>query len=275
MQIDYPTLLVTAAGTCLVLGLLCFVMAQSETPLRPLRLCGFGHLCFALGMPMLLLRGGPYAAFGIVLGNSIGLFGWGLQVVAVRRCAGRPPWAWLPPAAAGTWMLACLVPAFMASFPTRAFLGGGLAGLLAGLAAWELARSWTGWRPLRPIILLLCGLHPLAQLLRMAAAALHGAEGVAALNPAMVLSGLAAIFACTVVLVPEALRRAERQAGARLAAAHADTAASRRLAVAADREPAGGGLHEPHPAGFPLDPDLPRQQHRKGHRLAARFARCR
>ena len=76
MHIGYPTLLVAAAGTSLVLGLLCFLMAQSETPLRPLRLCGFGHLCFVLGLPLLLLlRDRPYPVFGIVLGNSISLFG--------------------------------------------------------------------------------------------------------------------------------------------------------------------------------------------------------
>ena len=117
MHIDYPTLIVAAAGTITAFGLLCLLMAQAEVALRPLRLCGFGNLCFVVGMPLLLLRGGPYEVFGVVLGNSILFAGWVLQAAAVRRFAGKTPWLWLAPAAAGAWWAACLVPAFDDQLP--------------------------------------------------------------------------------------------------------------------------------------------------------------
>jgi signal transduction histidine kinase len=107
--------------------------------------------------------------------------------------------------------------------------GSGLAFLLSALVAWELGRSWTGWRPLRVVIPLLCGIHPAVHLIRMAAILLYGAEGAFALNPAMIFSGIVDIFACTLILIAEAMRRAEQRTREQLAAAHAETATSRDL----------------------------------------------
>lgn len=229
MQIDYTTLLLATAWTTAAFALLSWLMAGAEPALRSLRLSGLGILCFSIGMPLLLLRGGRYDAAGIVLGNALVFIGWGLQLAAIRHLAGRPPWFWLGPAAAGLWVAACLVPAFMASEALRLGLASGLIAAIAGAAAWELGRNWTGWRPARALIWLACGLHPAVMTVRLLAVSLSGPAAARALDPSVILTGTLAVVACALILIAEAMRRAARRTHADLAAAHAEAARSRDL----------------------------------------------
>ena len=227
MIIDYPTLLVTASWTTAAFGVLGLILARAEPALRPLLLGGLGNLCFAAGMPLLILRGGGYDVVGIVFGNAFILAGWGLQAIALRHFLGRPAWVWLVPVACLAWFAACLLPAFLADAGTRMALASGLTAVLAGLVAGGLGRIWTGRGPFRIIIVVLSGAQPTAQVLRIAAVGLHGPEAAMAMNPAIILTGLAAILVCTVILITEALRRANQQAQGALTAAHAEAIAAR------------------------------------------------
>ncbi|MFZ4408714.1 MAG: sensor histidine kinase [Paracraurococcus sp.] len=180
-------------------------------------------------MPLLILRGGPYDAAGVILGNGFIFAGWSLQVVAVRRLAGRPVWPWLAPLASLVWVGACFVPAPMADPAARMMLASGLSALLSGIVALGLAQGWTGWKPLRLPILLLCGAQPALHLVRIAVAGLAGPAAAAAMNPAIIISGVTAIVVCSLILITEATRRAGQRSQAEIAAAFAATAASRDL----------------------------------------------
>ena len=82
MHIDYTTLLLAASWPTAVFTLLCGVISHAEVALRPLRLCSVGNLCFTVGMPLLILRGGRYDVLGNALGNALIFMGWALQVAA-------------------------------------------------------------------------------------------------------------------------------------------------------------------------------------------------
>jgi signal transduction histidine kinase len=229
MKIDYATLLLTTSCTIAAFGVLCLLLARAEPILAPLRLMAFGNFLFAIGTPLLLLRGGSYNALGVVLGNGALLAGWGMQVAAARSFGGRPPWLWLPAGVAFGWAAFCLLPGVMEDFDLRVALASGTAALLAGTFTWQLTRLWTGWRLGRLLIGLLCGLHPLLLVLRVAGFGLWGGDAVHPSQPVLVLSGILGIIACTLFLVTEAMRRAGQEVQADLAAAHAEAAESRDL----------------------------------------------
>src|SRR4051812_16494004 len=162
MVLSFPTLLLTEACSLVTLSLLCLMLARAETSLGSLRLMGLGNLAMAAAMPLFLLRGGEWHLLGVMLGNGASFLGWGLHVTAIRRFAGHAGSILIGPIALVVWCLLCLWPPFMGSLAARTHGAGALSGAMTAMMAWDLCRSWTGPRPLRPLILLVCGAQSLA-----------------------------------------------------------------------------------------------------------------
>ncbi|QXI27884.1 GGDEF domain-containing protein [Pseudomonas vanderleydeniana] len=119
MTLHIPTLLIVSVFIFCVMGLLTLHAWSRETRERPLAYLGSMMLLVSLGMLLVSLRGLGVDFVPVVLGNIALLLGAAMNWTAMRVLAGRAPW--LPGILAGvvTWLILCLVPAFMESLSAR------------------------------------------------------------------------------------------------------------------------------------------------------------
>jgi PAS domain S-box-containing protein len=164
-----------------------------------------------------------------MFGNGAAFLGWGLHVTAIRRFAGHAGPILIGPVALVVWCLLCLWPPFMESLAARTHLAAAISGGMTAMMAWDLCRSWTGPRPLRPLILLVCGAQPLTLAARSVMLVVVGPQAYAALSTSVILTGFLQVAAVTLLMIAEAMRRAGVESQREIAAAHAEAAASRDL----------------------------------------------
>jgi diguanylate cyclase (GGDEF)-like protein len=141
MQLDIETLsVVTVFVTALLGALLVFAGVQNRAVRAPM-IWGSAYIVSALGLALLTTRGSAPGWISVDLANALVLLGSGLIWAGARMFDSRPVRPALVGAAAGLWLVACMVPAFADDINLRVVLASTLLAMLAAAAADEF---WKG-----------------------------------------------------------------------------------------------------------------------------------
>jgi hypothetical protein len=141
MQLDIETLsVVTVFVTALLGALLVFAGVQNRAVRAPM-IWGSAYIVSALGLALLTTRGSAPGWIAVDLANALVLLGSGLIWAGARMFDSRPVRPALVGAAAGLWLVVCMVPAFADDINLRVVLASTLLAMLAAATADEF---WKG-----------------------------------------------------------------------------------------------------------------------------------
>ncbi|MCE4222563.1 GGDEF domain-containing protein [Methylobacterium sp. C25] len=141
MRLDTPTLFLMTVVVTFMVGVLFLLSWSQDRKSRALAIWGIAHIVGAAASALLCLRGAIPNSLSIGAANALMLAAYGLIWSGVRAFEGRPPSYRLAVSGGLLWVLACLVPAFYASLPTRIVLASSIAGLFCALSAREILRG--------------------------------------------------------------------------------------------------------------------------------------
>ena len=141
MELDLPTLFVTAVFASAVAGLLLLLSWSQNWNVAALALWAAAFMIGSVGVALISERGNIPDIWSIVIANAITSTAYGLMWGGARNFNGRPTSLAFMLAGAVIWLLACQIGEFSNSPGARAALMSAIIGGYSVLCAWEF---WQG-----------------------------------------------------------------------------------------------------------------------------------
>ena len=155
---DTRTLLWSNFGIMPLLGGLLLAIWSRDRRLLPLAVLAGAMFVQTPAALLFALRGEIEDTWVVLGANALTLLALGLQWSAIRIAEGRRPRIWLL-APAALWTLACMVPAFHATYSLRVVLSSLLIAALDAANVTEFARAHAGSVPSRRLAITAYGFH--------------------------------------------------------------------------------------------------------------------